>query len=1016
MKRHPLIYALVSVVAISISARLWLQSQDEAIYKSAHAAGLEYGDATFTRPSIAFLYDKEAEVLEQFEVNEPRYQTIACCSVSDGEYLLGEWNGDVNLVPHCIAGEYMYATSSNGAYIYRRAIVNYETNSWQRTNTQVSAIINIFGLSDGGILYSVYDPIEPTRIYYSSNGGTTTVQKLQLSPTAVTNSFSYHQAINGTAILVEYGPSGTDYAGRYIYRWDPNTKEFTTVYDANDGDAIDHFHAVCKQESLGRWIAVAGDRQHRVVASDDDGLTWYEFTSTNQIDFQPMALVDYNHPTRLLFGSDRHWMMGSVDVSGDTINVDDIEQLIFDWSRNNIANFCRSIFFYDGVWYASSSIAGFPHPAVIMVSTDLQNWVVYHRFKNNESSSRAIGLAGGKIHYNVSTTTVNRHFQIKPAQVALSNGIVLEPAATNLLDDANKSSAEYNVSDWKGLYNGIPMVQMTGNAVHGLDFFNMKGNDSSTLHIVSNRVNIETNKAYEGRFWVRGKNCHYLFANYVLDNSNDETSFRALCHPSSNHWQELVLTPYCTYSAVSNLGLRIVAVGTTGIEVDIDAAQIAEVSKGSWQLGGSPRMDEKLNAAVDLPQEWTNIFTFYPELSSDHYSYIASNDKLYIKSWKAGNCYAELYYVPHDYIDRGVHLYVTDGQNSHSIKTSKMSFVRHAQIKFAVVCYRDAEDSGKTKLRLHISNGSPVENIQPSTSLAFPAFSTGPVETCSGNNDGNNLFPGIFADDKFIESALLQTEVAAALDTVGLAVLSPNGGEAYLAGAEAQIRWFNRGSSGLSHLEYSLNDGNNWSDIGQVDDTGAYEWLVPSTISNNCLVRITDANDSNFQDISDDNFSIYRIRVLWPNGGEHWPSLWPDTIHWEADPNINNVVIEYSINDGNNWTIINTVENNGQCEWTSPEAHSNQCLIRICNASEPDIYDISDGAFSIFQCAGPVTADLNGDCYVTLYDLYSITLDWLEFSTGNTDLDENGHVDFLDFAVLGQHWLDCANPFDANCP
>ncbi len=34
---------------------------------------------------------------------------------------------------------------------------------------------------------------------------------------------------------------------------------------------------------------------------------------------------------------------------------------------------------------------------------------------------------------------------------------------------------------------------------------------------------------------------------------------------------------------------------------------------------------------------------------------------------------------------------------------------------------------------------------------------------------------------------------------------------------------------------------------------------------------------------------------------------------------------------------------------------------------------------------------------------------------GSADIDRNWHVDFLDFAILAADWLECSNPYDANC-
>ena len=62
--------------------------------------------------------------------------------------------------------------------------------------------------------------------------------------------------------------------------------------------------------------------------------------------------------------------------------------------------------------------------------------------------------------------------------------------------------------------------------------------------------------------------------------------------------------------------------------------------------------------------------------------------------------------------------------------------------------------------------------------------------------------------------------------------------------------------------------------------------------------------------------------------------------------------------------------NTGWYEWDPvPTIDSTECLIRISAAQDAGISDISDGAFTIFECRKQVPADLNGDCYVDFLDI-----------------------------------------------
>ena len=131
------------------------------------------------------------------------------------------------------------------------------------------------------------------------------------------------------------------------------------------------------------------------------------------------------------------------------------------------------------------------------------------------------------------------------------------------------------------------------------------------------------------------------------------------------------------------------------------------------------------------------------------------------------------------------------------------------------------------------------------------------------------------------------------------------------------------------------------------------------------------------------------MSLLHPAGGEKWVAGTTHTIEWSSyDPNIHYVLIEYSANNGQTWNDIDIWENTGSYEWAEiPAIDSNQCLIRISDLFNPNRYDITDSAFTIFRCLNPIAGDLNGDCY----------------------------VDFHDFAIVADHWLNCGNPFDPSC-
>jgi hypothetical protein len=190
--------------------------------------------------------------------------------------------------------------------------------------------------------------------------------------------------------------------------------------------------------------------------------------------------------------------------------------------------------------------------------------------------------------------------------------------------------------------------------------------------------------------------------------------------------------------------------------------------------------------------------------------------------------------------------------------------------------------------------------------------------------------------------------------TGDLAVLTPNGGETLEAGTEYDITWT---ASSLNNIiiEYSVNNGETWLYIARVPaDNGSYTWTIPGISSEMCLVRVTGADgDETPADVSDGVFTIFdpsqaSIEVFTPNGGESLSVGEEYYITW-ASTGINNVLIEYSTDNGDQWIPIDTVPaQGGRFTWTVPNTPSESCLVRISGADSPgDPTDVSDTLFSI---------------------------------------------------------------------
>ena len=89
------------------------------------------------------------------------------------------------------------------------------------------------------------------------------------------------------------------------------------------------------------------------------------------------------------------------------------------------------------------------------------------------------------------------------------------------------------------------------------------------------------------------------------------------------------------------------------------------------------------------------------------------------------------------------------------------------------------------------------------------------------------------------------------------------------------------------------------------------------------------------------------LTVASPNGGECLLANTTYTITWSGGWSIDEILIEYSTDNEQNWNAVTTVANSGSYNWLVPVVDSNQCLVRISDVLNPSVSDTSDLVFSI---------------------------------------------------------------------
>lgn len=208
------------------------------------------------------------------------------------------------------------------------------------------------------------------------------------------------------------------------------------------------------------------------------------------------------------------------------------------------------------------------------------------------------------------------------------------------------------------------------------------------------------------------------------------------------------------------------------------------------------------------------------------------------------------------------------------------------------------------------------------------------------------------------------------------------------------VHQFTSGTAGASFYSFSppyAGDNSRYT-VEQVHHARRYGYVL--TEVNDLNVSLTwmqrHTNDLESAGVYEPNavwsFSAKPLILLSPNGGERIIAGSVFDMRWRTYESviIENVLLDYSTDDGENWTGIDAVPNTGSYDWNVPIVDSHRCLVRVTDSDNPATSDTSYKAFSIIMC--PCDTDCDGD------------------------------VDFNDYAALAASWKSRPIPPDHNPP
>ena len=182
-----------------------------------------------------------------------------------------------------------------------------------------------------------------------------------------------------------------------------------------------------------------------------------------------------------------------------------------------------------------------------------------------------------------------------------------------------------------------------------------------------------------------------------------------------------------------------------------------------------------------------------------------------------------------------------------------------------------------------------------------------------------------------------------------IVVSGPAEGDIWQIGSTHNIVWSDP-FMGVYQIDYSTDVGVTWEPIVDIWASGSpYPWQIPDDPSEHCVVRVCDFEGKLCGYSGEFTIPEPTITVLVPAGGETWEIGGHHNIEWQSQGVTGNVKIEYSVDEGTSWNLIEADWSGGSpYDWEIPDDHSTQCRIRICEV-DGDPCGVSGGNFTILE-------------------------------------------------------------------
>ncbi len=813
------------------------------------------GDAdAFSRATPSFT--NGATGMDWWPADAGAMTDVLSCNASLGRFRTEPGPDGTYINPQCVANGKLFGVSQRGILYISR-----DGNAWLPASNEPRATGSVLALSSGTLL-SLIPESGRIAVYRSVDEGVSWSPALEfgtqtpfrwLTSGAWLAPFGFHQSADGVAVMVEYQlPEG----GRFIYRSADDGATWRLVHDAAALHAMTHFHAVTKHVALDRWVAVTGDglARQRIIVSDDDAQTWYDLSFPGEFYTQPTFLLDYDHPTRLLIGSDTAEQVGWVDVSSGP-DRGQVHSVITSWDARPGHGYCFLMWKHDDVYYAgsynSSSGTG---ATVISASRDLEHWATYHRFSNGERGALTYaGYFNGLMRVGVQSGARVIPLALPPAELATRPAIQLSSGATNLAPAA-LSSCE-SLADWinssstiPGMGNPTTFEVVSAPRYEGAGAIRARRDDGGQIVLRTPSIAVTPGQPVQARMMLRGEGASFIMGWSINGATLGEGH---LYHLSRDEWIEavsptIVLPPDATDARLQfTLGSTL----SNRCELIIDAVMIDAGPASNFHPTGPARGADRYMIDIGPAEaDWTHMFSVHPSAAS-HQMVATHGDKILrryqiVPPPPGPGSPEELKQLDIVYNPAagffGLRGVATDGSPALA-NFQPTKFWRDDQLRFAL-------RSGQDGLSLALADGGGMANAK----LFGKRWAAGPLRAYAGDENGMAQVPLLLHDDIIYPWQLSDVELdragqvadaAAAIEVTEVAIeRSENGGAfaEFWRGLAAPATFSDPAVSGVGRRVYRIR-ALRGEKATRVSAPFAVDGQLPADFNADGLVNLADA-------------------------------------------------------------------------------------------------------------------------------------------------------------------------------